>query len=184
VLSYYHINNSDYGIAIFHPVTSEDQTIQRQAQELFKGLEASGRFFVLILPNNDPGHEKVFQVICDLSDKSFRQIPSMRFEYFSVLLKNSKCVVGNSSTGVREAPFLGIPSLNVGTRQNARSSAASITNCSAFDRKSILLFLEKMWGVTFPSDPEFGDGTASENFKQILDSQSIWNLPEQKYFQD
>ena len=88
------------------------------------------------------------------------------------------------STGVREAPFLGIPSLNIGTRQNARSSAASITNCSAFDRKSILSFLEKMWGVILPSDQEFGDGTASVNFRRILDSKSVWDLPEQKYFQD
>ena len=75
VLDYYRIPDPNYGIAIFHPVTSEEQSIQNQAQELFEALEASGRFFVLILPNNDPGHEKVFKVIRDLSEKKFPSDP-------------------------------------------------------------------------------------------------------------
>ena len=66
----------------------------------------------------------------------------MRFAHFSELMKNSACIVGNSSAGVREAPFLSVPSLDVGTRQNRRAASNSITNVKADDKSSILNFLK------------------------------------------
>jgi UDP-N-acetylglucosamine 2-epimerase (hydrolysing) len=58
----------------------------------------------------------------------------MRFSHFSELMKNAACMVGNSSAGVREAPFLGLPSLDIGTRQSNRSDAPSVTACEASDQ--------------------------------------------------
>ena len=94
-----------------------------QASALFEALKYSGRKFVTILPNNDPGFKEIWRVIEALPKNQFRVIPSMRFSYFSELMKNSSAIVGNSSAGVREAPFLGLPSLDIGSRQRARSAA-------------------------------------------------------------
>lgn len=179
----YDIPFADYGIAVFHPVTSEAATIGLQAETLFGALAESQRNFVVILPNNDPGSEDIFRAIDRLPAERFRRIPSMRFAYFSELMKNAACLVGNSSAGVREAPFLGIPSLDIGTRQTNRSEAPSIVHTPA-DRAAILGFLTTEWGRRFPPDTAFGEGRAADRFVAILNDESFWARGFQKAFRD
>jgi UDP-N-acetylglucosamine 2-epimerase (hydrolysing) len=180
----YAIPFDDYGIVIFHPVTSEVDTIGAQAQSLFACLEASGKNFVVIAPNNDPGTDAIFQVIEALPKDRFRLIPSMRFNYFSELMKNASAMIGNSSAGVREAPFLGLPSLDVGTRQNSRGIAESIANAEAMDTNSMNRFLQHSWAKNFIGSMGFGAGTASEKFINVLSTHEYWLLPSQKAFND
>lgn len=180
----YAIPFADYGICIFHPVTSEQATMAAQARALFTALAASGRAFVMIAPNNDPGADGIFAALDSLPADRFRILPSMRFAHFSELLKNAACMVGNSSAGVREAPFLGIPSLDIGTRQRNRSTAASVTTASAFDALAIAAFLRDEWGRRLPRDAAFGDGRAAELFVRALASPAFWAQPLQKAFRD
>ncbi|MDE0307701.1 MAG: UDP-N-acetylglucosamine 2-epimerase [Albidovulum sp.] len=184
VRSHYDISFGEFGTVAFHSVTSELDSIGDQARSLFAALEASHKKFVVILPNNDPGSEQIFRVLDSLPRERFRLIPSMRFAYFSELLKNSKAMIGNSSAGVREAPFLGLPSLDIGTRQTRRSPSGSISYCSAFDKSAIGEFLERHWGRKLPSHSEFGEGRAAERFIEILNSPDFWSLPLQKSFRD
>ncbi len=178
----YAIPFDEFGIAVFHPVTSEADTIGAQAAALFGRLEASGKCFVVIAPNNDPGTEDIFAVLERLPQQRFRLIPSMRFNYFSELMKHAAVMVGNSSAGVREAPFLGLPSLDVGTRQTNRAQSPSIQACSAFDASVIDRFLLEQWGCRQPMDASFGAGDAAARFARILLSAEYWNRPAQKVF--
>ncbi|MCA0271025.1 MAG: UDP-N-acetylglucosamine 2-epimerase [Proteobacteria bacterium] len=180
----YAIPFADYGIATFHPVTSEAATMGDQAKALFGALAASGRNFVVIAPNNDPGSEAVFDVLEALSKDHFRVLPSMRFAHFSELMKNASAMVGNSSAGVREAPFLGIPSLDIGTRQTNRSDAPSITFAAASDGDIIAGFLRDDWGRTFPRHEAFGAGRAAERFVEVLEEPGFWDGTLQKKFHD
>lgn len=178
----YGINFNEYGIVIFHPVTSETDTIAQQAADLLGALEVSGRDFVVILPNNDPGNEDVFKAIDRLPQDRFRVLPSMRFLYFSELMRNASVIVGNSSLGVREAPFLGIPSLDVGTRQSRRGKSASISHVTADNSKAICAFLREEWGKRYPNHTLFGEGIAAEHFKKVLRDPRFWSRPLQKHF--
>jgi UDP-N-acetylglucosamine 2-epimerase (hydrolysing) len=180
----YAIPFDDYGIAVFHPVTSEAGQMGAQAAALFGALEASGRAFVLIAPNNDPGSEAIFDVIGRLPPDRFRVLPSMRFAHFSELMKNASCMVGNSSAGVREAPFLGIPSLDIGTRQANRAQAPSIAHAEAGDRAAIAAFLAEEWGKSHPRHTAFGTGRAADRFVAVLRDQAFWEAPLQKAFRD
>ena len=180
----YDIKFNDYGICTYHPVTSEANDMGKQATALFETLKRSERKFVTILPNNDPGYKEIWQVIETLPLTQFRVIPSMRFSYFSELMKNSSVIVGNSSAGVREAPFLGIPSLDIGSRQRARSTAVSVTNCKPNDHKQILSFLTNSWGACYPRDESFGTGKSSEKFLKILNSPEFWANDIQKIFNE
>ena len=182
VKKHYDIPWETCGVVIFHPVTSEADSIKSQAQHLFESLEASREKFVIIAPNNDPGAEEIFSVINKLDSKYFRVIPSMRFNYFSIFLRNCALVIGNSSLGVREAPFLGIPSLNIGTRQFKRAFASSIHHASAYDNEKILNFITENWGKRYASTPIFGTGTASDLFAKILLDHSFWEHSKQKVF--
>lgn len=178
----YAIPFDDYGIAVFHPVTSEQDTIGHQAKQLFETLERSDKAFVVICPNNDPGSDKIFSVLEGLPEDQFRIIPSMRFIYFSELMKNSKIIVGNSSLGVREAPFLGVPSIDIGTRQTNRSQAESIAHIPASDKTVILQTIDLNWGKRFPMSHDFGQGNAGQAFVEVLKNQAFWSRGTQKTF--
>ena len=184
VKSRYDIKFDDYGICTYHPVTSEASDMGKQALALFEALKCSGRKFVTILPNNDPGFEEIWRVIETLPKNQFRILPSMRFSYFSELMKNSSVIVGNSSAGVREAPFLGIPSLDIGSRQRARSTSASVTNSQPYDSEKILNFLKNSWGNSFPRDESFGTGKTADKFLKILNSAAFWENDIQKIFNE
>jgi UDP-N-acetylglucosamine 2-epimerase (hydrolysing) len=106
----------------------------------------------------------------------------MRFNYFSELMKNASAMIGNSSAGVREAPFLGLPSLDVGTRQNNRGQSSYLNSCSAFDAVAIERFVSQFWFQRFPMDPGFGGGDAAMRFSLILQNPAIWKQPAQKVF--
>ncbi len=182
VTTRYDIESEEYGICVFHPVTSEVDTIGAQAASLFDTLKDSGRYFVVILPNNDPGSEHINEVIRHLPHDRFRVLPSMRFIYFSELIKNARIIAGNSSVGVREAPFLGVPSLDIGSRQFNRAQAASVDHCDALDRNAIECFLRKNWGRRHPQHSGFGSGNAAEIFAVLLGEPTFWEGPLQKYF--
>lgn len=178
----YEITFKDYGIVAFHPVTSERTTIGAQAKSLFDCLRQSKKNYVVILPNNDPGSEEIFAEIEKLPPDRFRCLPSMRFAYFSTLMKNASALIGNSSAGVREAPFLGVPSLNIGSRQHKRSQSSTITDATAFDTEEIIRFLSKRWGRRFQEDISFGSGDAAARFVEILKEPDFWEVSQQKYF--
>ncbi|HWK65760.1 MAG TPA: UDP-N-acetylglucosamine 2-epimerase [Rhizobiaceae bacterium] len=184
VLNRYEIASDDYGIVIFHPVTSEVDTIRDQVQSVFSVLKESGRYFVLIMPNNDPGSKEIIEEIETLPRNQFRVLPSMRFHYFSELLRNAKLMLGNSSSGVREAPYLGIPSMTLGTRQANRSTAKAVFTASCFDRAAISSFVAGEWGKRYDRDNSFGEGLATKKFRELLLSPRFWERPRQKYFAD
>lgn len=180
----YGIPFADYGIGVFHPVTSEASSIGSQATALFGAMQSSGRQFVLVAPNNDPGSEAIFEVINRLPTDQFRVIPSMRFAYFSELMKNAACMIGNSSAGVREAPFIGLASLDIGTRQTNRAQAPSVAACAATDGAAIAAFLANDWGKSHPRHEGFGAGRAADRFVAVLKDPAFWARGLQKEFRD
>lgn len=184
VKQYYDIFFEEYGICLFHPVTTEHASMKLQAECLFKSLVQSNKNFVVILPNNDPGSEFIEEYIHSLPKSRFRCIPSMRFLYFSKLLQNASCIIGNSSAGVREAPFFGVSSINVGNRQTNRSSAPSITNVSAIELLNDPSLISKVWNDRHPRCIDFGEGDAAFKFVNILSSDRIWEWPMQKVYNE
>ncbi len=180
----YDIDFDEFGLVTFHPVTSEQATMGAQAQALFDALESSGKKFIVIAPNNDPGSEDIFSVLADLPSERFRQFPSMRFNHFSELMKNASCMIGNSSAGVREAPFLGLPSLDVGTRQTNRAQADSVFGCAAGDAEAIATFLDTQWGQKYTPHTGFGEGRAAMRFVEALQEEGFWSQGLQKAFHD
>ena len=184
VLDHYEIAQSDYGICILHPVTTEAGDMGQQATDLFHALKKSGKYFVVIKPNNDPGSKDILSLINTLPEAQFKVIPSMRFGRFSELLRNAACILGNSSSGVREAPFLGIPSLDVGSRQTDRAFSASISKLAAEDTNGILKFITANWHKRYERQAEFGDGATTQKFVNLIKSKEFWQRSMQKKFHD
>lgn len=101
VKRYYEIPYANYGIVMYHPVTTEYAQTEYHVMQLVDALQADNRDYVVIYPNNDLGSQTILKAYHHLKDNSrFRLIPSMRFEYFLTLLKNADLLVGNSSAGI------------------------------------------------------------------------------------
>lgn len=180
----YDLPFDDFGVCVFHPVTSEADTIGAQASALFETLDQSGHNFVVIAPNNDPGSDAIFAALAQLPKDRFRVLPSMRFAHFSELMKAAQAMIGNSSAGVREAPFIGLPSLDIGTRQTNRAQAPSVHFAQAGDAIAIAAFLQNEWGKSYPRHDAFGGGKAAERFVEIVQAESFWAGSLQKTFHD
>jgi len=182
--SHYDINFSHYSIVMFHPVTSEEKDIEKYTKNLFEVLDRSGKNYVVIYPNNDPGSLKILDVIDNYKNRgNFRIFPSINFESFLVLLKNSEFIIGNSSAGVREAPFYGLPSVNIGTRQNSRFRGPSVLDCG-YSEKEIEQVLTHIDKLKVEKSTWFGKGNSTELFQSHIDSERMWDIPVQKVFVD
>jgi UDP-N-acetylglucosamine 2-epimerase (hydrolysing) len=181
--AYYEIAFENYAVAMFHPVTTESKDMQRYANEFVEALQNDTHNYVMIYPNNDLGSKSIFEAYEKLRGNArFRIFPSLRFEYFLTLLKHSKFIIGNSSAGIREAPYYGIPIINIGTRQQNRSLHADIINVN-YEKESIknaLNGIDKHQIAQVASG--FGDGNSADLFLKCLMNDDIWSINHQKQF--
>jgi UDP-N-acetylglucosamine 2-epimerase (hydrolysing) len=97
-------------------------------------------------------------------------------------MKHASAMIGNSSAGVREAPFLGLPSLDVGTRQNNRALSESVEVCNPLDNEGIRNFLTNRWNKWSMTDESYGDGKSMRHFVRILGDLDFWSKSSQKVF--
>ena len=182
VKAHYEIPFDNYGMFMYHPVTTERQHLRWRIAEVLQALQESGRNFVVVYPNNDHGSDVILEALAPLQHlPAFRVFPSIRFESFIVLLKHAQVIVGNSSAGIREAPAYGVPTVNIGNRQHQRFTCPSILNVED-DKKCILDAIQNLPQNQKPSF-HFGKGNSAELFMQCLYKNKIWSFNFQKQFQ-
>lgn len=182
---YYEIKYDQYAIVMFHPVTTEVKQMQEYTTNFIAALTADTHNYVVIFPNNDLGSQFIIEGYKAIKDNPrFRIFPSLRFEYFLTLLKNSQFIIGNSSAGIREAPYYGVPIINIGTRQQNRAVHADIINVD-YQKESII---EALNGIdkhkVQRTDADFGAGNSAQLFLYSLEKSDIWKLNHQKQFRD
>ena len=178
----YEIQFNEYIILLFHPDAINKKEVKKNFNTVINSLILSKKKTVIIFPNNDYGSDTIINIIENrLKQKSqFKLIKSMRFEFYLTLLKNSQMIVGNSSSGVHEAPFYGIPTINIGNRQKNRAKTRSIIN-SDFDTKNIIKKINKYYGHKFKKDLTFGIGNSANEIYLKLSSKNIWKTKTQKH---
>lgn len=166
--------NRPYLLLVMHPVMAEREDAGEQMEDTLDACLASGLPVVWIYPNSDLGFDDIVRVIERF--KSHPQVePAANLErdgYFKLLF-NAAALVGNSSSGILEAPSFKIPVVNIGNRQRGRPQASNIVNCAA-EKGAISAAI-----TTVLSDAEFrkacanainpyGDGKSSPRICEIL----------------
>ncbi|MDC3091811.1 UDP-N-acetylglucosamine 2-epimerase, partial [Rickettsiales bacterium] len=126
------LKKKNYILVVQHPVTSEYQENLNNINETIKAISSVKMPVIWLWPNMDAGSDGISKGIRifreTVKPDSIFFAKSFAIEYFGPLLNNCSCIVGNSSTGIREASFLGIPTVNIGSRQNNREQAKNVIN--------------------------------------------------------
>ena len=184
VRKHYAFSFEHYGILIFHPVTTEIDDMPRQIDTVVEQVLESKLNYIVIYPNNDIGTDIILSRYRKLEGiESIRLYPSMRFESFLTVLKHADFIIGNSSAGVREAPHFGVPTINLGTRQNNRAKCSSILNAPV-ESFAIRQALIEARGRERQVSSLFGNGGSDEKFYRIVKNPDFWKIPTQKTFVD
>ena len=180
----YDITFENYAIGIIHPITTNLKNLKRETKVFLNSIVRSNLNYILIYPNNDHGSDIILDEIKKLKkNKKFKIFPSIRFEYYLTLLKNSRFIIGNSSSGIIEAPYYGVSTINLGDRQKNRLQSKLIKN-ESFNEKLILKSIDFAKNRKIKKRKFFGDGKSAEKIMQLFLSNKIWNISNQKNFID
>ncbi len=160
-----------YYIVMQHPVTTEYPDGLKQIQET---LEAMNRFETPVLwfwPNVDAGGDAVskgIRMFREISKpKHMHFIKNMEPQDFLRTLNRASGIIGNSSAGIRESSFLGTPSVNIGSRQNARERGPNVVDVG-YNEKEIYNAVVSHCSTKKKSSPLYGEGNAGVKIADIL----------------
>lgn len=171
----YQINFKKYAILLYHPVITEIKYLQKNIETVINALQNSNLNFVIIYPNNDLGSDIIIDCYKKNKSKKFKMIPSVNFEMFLTLMKNAEFMIGNSSAGIRETEVYGIPTINIGSRQNDRYNLKKQKNliCVEEDYIEIKNAINKYSDYRKKSF-NFGKGDSSKQFINIISNEKFW----------
>ena len=162
-----------YILAVMHPVTEEANKAGEQAKMFVEALNSFDEPKIVVLPNNDAGSNLVKEAILDGKKGKYYLYSNLKREDYLGFLKNSNCIVGNSSSGLLEAPTFKIPCVNIGRRQNMRFRGVNVIDVE-FETEKIIDAINKAKSDEFRTflnaecDNPYGDGHSSEKILDIL----------------
>lgn len=161
-----------YIVVLQHPVTTEYQLARDHVVETLTAVREGQYPTLWFWPNVDAGSDGTSKGI-----RAFREKHPLRkvhfyknlrpLDFLSVLI-NSRGIVGNSSVAIRECAYLGVPAVNIGTRQNRRDRGRNVIDVG-YDSAEIRNAIDACWAASErQSDPIYGDGDAGRNIAEVL----------------
>ncbi len=169
-------------MVIQHPVTTEYEANLAHINQTVAAIDRLKLPTVWIWPNMDAGADGVSKGIRVYREQRapghihfFKGLP---IEHFAPLLANAACMVGNSSSGIREAGFLGVPTVDIGTRQAGRERGANVRQAGYDAGEIARVITEQVAHGPYPRDTTYGDGQAGAKIAAALASHRF-NLQKQ-----
>ena len=163
-----------YVVVMQHPVTNEVENARKQITETLYAVKELGRPVLWFWPNIDAGADGISKGI-----RFFREhyeLPHMHFfknmepQDFLKLLYNADCLVGNSSVGIRECAYMGVPVVNIGSRQEGRDRGNNVIDVN-YCRDEISSAIQKCLAAPSPAPSHiYGSGNAGNAVAGILES--------------
>ncbi len=161
-----------YLVVLQHPVTTEYGKGFDQINETLQAIKSIQMQTVWLWPNVDAGSDDISKGL-----RMFREQEKPDyihfFRHFSVedyarLIANCACLIGNSSSGIREGSFLGVPAVDIGTRQASRERADNCINVPYNHKEIDAAVRRQIQNGRYPSNTIYGDGKAGERIADIL----------------
>jgi len=162
----------DYVVVSQHPVVTEYEDAHRQFVETAGAVRALGLPTVWILPNLDAGAQHVTEPVHDLINDStappVRAVGGLPFLAYAPLLHRADCLIGNTSSGLREAAFLGTPVVNIGTRQHARERGPNVAEATYKSENIAAAARQQLEHGRYDRNSLYGDGHSGVKIADTL----------------
>lgn len=166
-----------YLVVMQHPVTTEYSSAKEDVWTTLEAIDELGIPTFWFWPNVDAGSDGTSNGI-----RTFREIKkptnihffkNMEPQDFLRLLKNSNCLIGNSSVGIRECSYLGIPVVNIGTRQNRRQRGSNVIDVN-YDKTEIKNAIkDRMNTDSIVSESIYGNGDSGKKIAEIIANEDL-----------
>jgi len=181
-------------IVTYHPVTRGEDNVDSQVQNLLTGIKASGIRAIFTMANADAQGARINAILraeCTTSSERFKWMPHLGHRRYLSCLKHVSIMVGNSSSGLTEAPSFRLPVVNVGDRQEGRVRAQNVIDVPC-TRDAIKKGIAKALSSRFRSSlhgmrnpyARYQTGRASERIKNVLRETEISANLLKKHFKD
>ena len=164
--------NKPFIVVLYHPVTSEINDLSNQINQVLKATLNDKFQYVVLFPNSDSGTLSISSKIRSFREnnnlKNHRFFKHIKQHQYISLLHHAKCLIGNSSSGIRDSAFLGTPVVNIGSRQAGRLAGENVINCKANARDIVEAINLQIKNGTYKPDFIYGDGQAGQKIVKIL----------------
>lgn len=160
-------------LTVMHPVTEDYYYASAQAKILINALNESSLRKIVIMPNNDAGSLEVRSTINEFKQGKYHLFSNLKRQDYLGLLRECSCIVGNSSSGLLEAPTFKVPAINIGRRQDMRFRGINVIDVD-FNKEEIVKAINKATSQDFRDYLEhncvnpYGDGKSSQRILDLL----------------
>jgi UDP-hydrolysing UDP-N-acetyl-D-glucosamine 2-epimerase len=166
-----------YIVVLQHPVTTEYGQGFKQISETIEAVHAVGMQTVWLWPNVDAGSDDVSKGLRQFRERNeadkIHFYRNFAVEDYARLINNASCLIGNSSSALREGAYLGVPAVNIGTRQQGRERGPNVHDVG-YDRSAIETAIRSQIDHgRYPTSDMFGDGHSGERITDLLASSDI-----------
>ena len=167
--------NKKFILVSQHPVTTEYGSTKVQIEETINAIKELNMQTVILWPNTDAGSEAISKSFRLMREQNKLNLKKVRFfkdlphtEYFN-LLKICSCIIGNSSSPIREGAFIGVPAVNIGTRQNRRLKSSNVIDVRNKSRDIKNATIKQIKNGIYKPSNIYGNGKASKKIIKILE---------------
>ncbi len=160
-----------------HPVTTEYGDGKRQIQETLKAVQELDVPAIVLWPNADAGAEHIAAGIRQWrehnDDAKLHFFKNLETSDYIKLMERTACLLGNSSSAIREGAFIGTPAVNIGPRQEGRDRGSNVLDTDYNKEQIVEAVWTQMANGRYPMEPIYGDGHAGERIAEILSTKQL-----------
>ena len=160
-----------YNLVVFHPVTTEYGISYEQTQKIINVINNLNVQTIWLWPNVDAGSDGISKCLRkNRENKNLRNVQLIKnfpVEFYNYLIKSATCLIGNSSSFIREASFFGTPTVLIGNRQQNREVGANVIR-SSFKETELIKKIKKQMGKKYKKNYLYGNGNAASKIYKIF----------------
>ena len=173
-----------YLTVLIHPDTKKYKENKKLVIETCKALKKIDLPIIWLWPNIDAGADLIARNVGDFADKN-KHVKLNFYKHFEPedyikILNGSSCLIGNSSSGIREASFLGVPVVNIGSRQNNRERAKNVTDVNENYLGIRRAIFKQISNGKYKRSLLYGNGNSCKKIVKILEK--IKPTSEKRFF--
>ena len=160
-----------------HPVTTEYGAGEQQITDTLEAVRQSGLPAIVLWPNSDAGSEDTSRGIRKWRENGLGEnmhfFKNLSIDVYVRLMRRTACLIGNSSSGIREGAFIGSPCINIGSRQTARERGSNVIDVAGGTALILEALNKQISHGPYASEPVYGDGTAGDKIADVLATKTV-----------